>query len=104
MCPAMSQNLCNRYVPGYEPKSFQSLCTRLLAEILNPIVTAMGWGYKKEDSGIESDYIRISSLDVISNEICQKTDGALIDREFCAFKKRKGTCQVSDIFSFVYQR
>ncbi|EFX70948.1 hypothetical protein DAPPUDRAFT_112250 [Daphnia pulex] len=29
MCPAMSRNIFNCYVPGYEPKSLQSLCARL---------------------------------------------------------------------------
>jgi hypothetical protein len=41
-------------------------------------VTAMGWGYMKEDSGIESDYLRSASLDVISNAKCQETNTALL--------------------------
>jgi hypothetical protein len=65
-------------------------------------VTAMGWGHTKE-KGVESDYLRSASLDVIPNKICEKTNDALIDSEFCAYKEGKGTCQVSDIFSYVHE-
>ncbi len=66
-------------------------------------VTAMGWGDTKENSGLQSDYLRSASLDVISNAKCSKIYGVMRDSEFCAYKEGKGTCQVSDIFSYDYQ-